>query len=64
MLFKILTSKPRGKRPLGRPRRRWEDNVRMDLRKIGINMRNWVDSAQDEDYWRALVNATLNLWVP
>ena len=60
--FKILTGKPTGKRPLGRPRRRWEDN--MDLEEIGINAGNWVDSAQDRDYWRALVNATLNLWVP
>ena len=51
--FKILT----GKRPLGRPRRRWEDNIRMNLEEIGINAGNWVDSAQDRDYWRALVNA-------
>ena len=42
--FKILTGKPTGKRPLGRPRRRWEDNIKMDLKEIGINMRNWVDS--------------------
>ena len=48
--FKILTGKPRGKRPLGRPRRRWEDNIRMDLKEIVINMRNWIDSAQDKDY--------------
>ena len=53
--FKILTGKPTGKRPLGRPRRRWEDNIRMNLEGIGINTRNWVDSAQDRDYWRALV---------
>ena len=53
-----------GKRPLGRPRRRWEDNIRMDLEEIGINAGNWVDSAQDRDYWRALVNAALNLRVP
>ena len=62
--FKILTGKPTGKRPLGRPRRRWKDNIRMDLKEIGINAGNWVDSAQDRDYWRALVNAALNLWVP
>ena len=51
-VFIILTDrpKPRGKRPLGRPRRRWEDNIRMDLEEIGINKRNWVDSAQDRDY--------------
>ena len=53
-----------GKRPLGRPRRRWEDNIRMDLEEIGINAGNWVDSAQDRNYWRALVNAALNLRVP
>ena len=47
-----------------RPRRRWEDNIRMDLEEIGINARNWVGSAQDRDYWRALVNAALNLRVP
>ena len=62
--LKILTGKPTGKRPLGRPRRRWEDNITMDLEEIGINAGNWVNSAQDRDYWRALVNAALNLWVP
>ena len=53
----ILTGKPTGKRPLRRPRRRWEDNIRMDLEEIGINAGNWVDSAQDRDKGRALVNA-------
>ena len=62
--FKILTGKPTGKRPLGRPRRRWEDNIRMDLEEIGINAGNWVDSTQEGNYWRALVNAALNLQVP
>ena len=62
--FKVLTAKPTGKRPLGRLRRRWEDNIRMDLKEIGINMRNWVDSAEDRDYWTVLVNAALNLRVP
>ena len=62
--FKILIGKPIGKRSLGRPRRRWEDNIRMDLEEIGINAGNWVDSAQDSNYWRALVNAALNLRVP
>ena len=46
---------------MGRPRSRWEDNIRMDLEEIGIDTRNWVDSAQDKVYWRALVNAALNL---
>ena len=62
--FKILTGKPIGKRPLGRPRHRWEDNIRMDLKEIGIDTKNWVDSAQDRDYRRVLVNAALNLRVP
>ena len=62
--FKILTGKPTGNRPLGRLRRIWEDNIRMDLEEIGINAGNWVDSAQGRDYWRALVNAALNLRVP
>jgi hypothetical protein len=61
--FKILTVKPTGKRPVGRPRRRWEDNIIMYLEEIGINAGNWVDSAQDRDYWRALVNAASNLRV-
>ena len=52
--FKILAGKPTGKRPLGRPRRKWEDNIRMDLKQIGINSRNWVDWAQDRDNWRVL----------
>ena len=62
--FKILTGKPIGKRPLGRIRLRWEDNIRMDLEEIGINAGNWVDSGQDGDYWRALVKSALNLLVP
>ena len=52
-----------GKRPLGRPWHRWEDNVRIGLKEKGINTRNLVDSAQDKDYWRALVNEELNLQV-
>ena len=64
MLSKLLTGTPTGKRPLGRSSRRSEDNIRMDLKEIGINTRNWVGKAQDRDYWRALVNAALNLRVP
>ena len=56
--------KSTGKRPLGRPRRRWENNIRMDLEEIGINAGNWVDSVEDMNYWRVLVNAALNLRVP
>ena len=62
--FKTLTCKPTGKRPLGRPRRRWEDNIRIDFKEIDMNTRNWVDSAQDRYYWRDLANAALNLRVP
>jgi hypothetical protein len=61
--FKIVTGKPTGKTPLTRPRRSWEDNIRMDIEEIGINAGNWFDSAQDRNYWRALVNATLKLRV-
>ena len=56
--------KPIGRRLLGRPRRRWEDNIRMDLEEISINAGNWVDSVKDRDSWRSLVNATWNLRVP
>ena len=59
-----MVGKPTGKRPLGRPKRRREDNIRMDLGEICINAGNWVDSAQDRSFWRALVNASLNLRVP
>ena len=62
--FKILTGKPTGKRSLQRPRRRWEDHIRMDLQEIVINAGNCFDSAQDRDYWEALVNVVLNLRVP
>ena len=56
--------KPIGKRPLGRLRRRWKENIRMDLEEIDFNAGNWVVSAQDRNYWRTLVNAALNLRVP
>ena len=62
--FNNLTGNPTGKRHLERPRRRWEDNIRVHLEKIDINVGNWVDSAQDRNYWRALVNAALNLRDP
>ena len=62
--FKILTGKSRGKRTLRRTRHKWEDNIRMNLKEVGINTWNWVVLAQDRDYWKALVNAALNLWVP
>ena len=61
--FKILKGKPTGKRPLGRSRHRWEDTIKIDFKQIGINIGNCSDSAQDRDYWRALVNAALKLRV-
>ena len=60
----MLTGKPTRKRSLERPRRRWKDNIKMGLKQIGIDTRNWVDLAQSRDYWRDLVNAALNLRVP
>jgi hypothetical protein len=62
--YRILVGQPEGKRPLGRPRRRWEDNVRMDLREIGWGGMDWIDLAQDRDQWRALVNTVMNNRVP
>jgi hypothetical protein len=62
--YRILVRKPKGKRPIGRPRRKWEDNIRMDLREIGWGGINWVHLAQDRDQWRALVNTVMKLRVP
>jgi hypothetical protein len=56
--------KPEGKRPLGRPRRRWEDNIRMDFREIGWGGMDWIDLTQDRYQWRALVNMVMNLRIP
>jgi len=56
--------KPEGNRPLGRPRRRWEDNIRMDLQEVGCGSVDWIELLQDGDRWRALVNAVMNLRVP
>ena len=63
-VHKVLVGKPEGKRPLGRPRRRWEDNIKMDLQKGGYGGMDWIKLAQDRDRWRALVNVIMNLWVP
>jgi hypothetical protein len=62
--YNILVGRPEGRRPLGRPRRRWEDNIKMDLREIGFGDVDWINSAQDRDTWRALVNTVMNLRVP
>jgi hypothetical protein len=61
--YRILVRRPEGRRPLGRPRRRWEDNIKLDLQDVGWGM-DWIELAQDRDRWRAVVNAVMNLWVP
>jgi hypothetical protein len=63
-VYRVLVGRPEGKRPLGRPRRRWEDNIKMDLREIGIDGVNWIRLAQDTVGWRALVDTIINLRVP
>jgi hypothetical protein len=62
--YRALVGKPEGRRPLGRPRRRWEDNIRMYLREVGWGGMDWINVAQDRDRWRALVNAVMKLRVP
>jgi hypothetical protein len=62
--YRILVGKPEEKRPLGRPRRGWVDNIKMDLREIGWDGGDWIDLVQDRDQWRALVNAEMNFRVP
>jgi hypothetical protein len=62
--YRLLVGKPEGKRPLGRPRRRWVDNIEMDLLEIGWGGVDWIGLSQDRDKWRALVNAIINLGVP
>jgi hypothetical protein len=62
--YRILVGKSEGMRPLGRPTRRWKDNIKMDLRDIGWGCMDWIDLAQDRDQWKALVNMIMNLQVP
>jgi hypothetical protein len=62
-VYKVLVGKPEGKRPLGRPRLRWEDGIRMDLREIGFGGVDWIQLSQDRDRWRAVVSAVMNLRV-
>jgi hypothetical protein len=62
--YRILVGKPEGRRALGRPRRRWLDNIKIVLREIGWDVMDWIDLAQDRDQWRALVNTVMNLRVP
>jgi hypothetical protein len=63
-VYRVLVGKPEGTRPLSRPSRRWEDNVRMDLQEVGCGCEDWIGLAQDRDRWRALVSAVRNLRVP
>ena len=63
-VHRFLVGKPEGKRPLGRPGRRWEDNIKMDLEEVGGGFGDWMELAQDRDRWRALVNTVKNLRVP
>jgi hypothetical protein len=63
-VYRLLVGKLGGKRPLGRPRCRWIDNIKMDLLETGLNVVDWIGLAQDRYRWRALVNAVKNLWVP
>jgi hypothetical protein len=62
-VYKVLVGKPEGKRPLGRPRRWWEDGIRMDLREIRLGGVDWIRLSQDRDRWRAVVNVVMNLRV-
>ena len=64
VVYRVLVGKPEGKRPLGRPRYRWEDNIKMDLQEVGGGWGDWMELAQDTDMWRALVSTVMNLRVP
>ena len=63
-VYRVLVGKPEGKRPLGRPRRRWVDNIRMELQEVGCGYVDWIGLAHYRDRWRTLVSATMNLRVP
>ena len=62
-MYRVLVWKPEGKRPLERPRHRWEDNIKMDPQEVGCGVMDWIKLAQDRDRWQALVTAVMNLWV-
>jgi hypothetical protein len=63
-VYRVLVRSPEGKRPLGRPRRRWEDNIKMDLKEMGIDGANWIRLARDTVQWRACVNTVMNIRAP
>jgi hypothetical protein len=63
-VYRLLVGKPKGKGPLGRPWRRWEDNIRMGLQEVGCGDMDWIEMANDRDMWRAFVNAVMNIRVP
>jgi hypothetical protein len=63
-VYRVLVGKPEGKRPLGRPRRRWDDSIKMELQEVGRGDMDWIELVRDRNRWRALVNAVMNLWVP
>jgi hypothetical protein len=62
--YRVLVGRPEGKRQMGRPRRRWEDNIKMDLREIWIDVANWIQLAQNMFQWKGFVNMVMNLWFP
>jgi hypothetical protein len=63
-VYRVFVGKPEGKRPLGRPRRRWDDNIKKDLQEVRCGGMDWIELAEDKDRWRALVHALMNHWVP
>jgi hypothetical protein len=63
-VYRVLVGKPEGRRPFGRPRHRWEDNIKLDLREVGWGGMDWIDLAQDVDRWRVLTTAVMNLRIP
>jgi hypothetical protein len=63
-MYRVLVGKPEGKRPLGRPRHSWDDNIKVDLQEVGCGVMDWIKLTQDRDRWRSLVNAVVNLLVP
>jgi len=63
-IYRVLVGKPEGKRPLGRPKPKWEDNIKVDLQEVGCGCMDWIEMAQVRDRWRTVVNSVMNLWVP